>query len=119
MNRLLSAWNTRSSTTAGVENTWRPSSTDQINPLSVMLPVAVGSNLLAGTFWFVPEHPVLDGSQWTRDPHATWVGHAGVPCGGLQVLVAQQLLDGTQLDALLQQVGGEGMPQRMGGDAGR
>ena len=42
-----------------------------------------------------------------------------VDLGRRQVLVAQQLLDHSQVGAAVEQVRGEGMPQRMRGDADR
>ena len=52
--------------------------------------------------------------QGAGEAHAAGVGHAGVAGGGLQVLVAEELLDGAQVDAGLEQVGGEGVAQAVG-----
>jgi hypothetical protein len=40
----------------------------------------------------------------------------GVDHGGAHVFVAKQFLNGADVVAVFQQVGGEGMPQRVGGD---
>jgi len=53
------------------------------------------------------EHPV----GGALDPGRAPVEDVGIDHRGADVLVAEQLLDGADVVALLQQVGGEGVPQ--------
>jgi len=48
---------------------------------------------------------------------ATTLQHVGVDHGRLDVLVAQQLLDGADVVMVFQQMGGEGVPEGVAGHA--
>ena len=54
--------------------------------------------------------------QGTPDPSATLVQDMGVDHGGADVFVAEELLDGTDVVAVFQEVGRERVAQRVAGD---
>ena len=57
------------------------------------------------------------GVEWAAHGHAAALEDVGVDHGGLDILVAEQVLDGADVVAVLEQVGGEGVAQGVAGDA--
>ena len=55
-------------------------------------------------------------SRGAADDAGAAVERVGVDHGGAHVFVAKQFLNGADVVAVFQQLGGEGMPQRVGGD---
>jgi hypothetical protein len=55
--------------------------------------------------------------QRTPHPHPRLLEDVGVDHGGLDALVAKELLNGADVVAASEQVGGEGVPEGVAGDA--
>ena len=60
---------------------------------------------------------VLQAVERALDLMEPGLGEVGVDGGGVEALVAEERLDDTQVGAALDEVGGEGVAERTGGDA--
>jgi len=55
--------------------------------------------------------------QWAFDRHSPALEHMGVDHSGTDILVAEQFLDGANVAAVLEEVGGEGVSEGVATDA--